>query len=258
MNIIKHVEEQIKKQFEITDEIRDFNQEKVLNAFRNNKIGLEHFSTVSGYGHDDIGREALDKTFADTFKAEKAIVRNHFVSGTHALACCLFGNLRHGEKLVSVVGTPYDTMQEVIGTAGDNETKRASLIGNGVLYDEVPLLNETDIDFEKLEKMVDDTTTMVLIQRSKGYSTRKSLSIETIEQGMFASCKKLETVVLSSALKEIGQNAFVMCKSLETIVLPTGLTTIGQSAFSGCSALKNVYYEKNRLNVNCGRNCLWL
>ncbi len=124
----------------------------------------------------------LDKVFAQVFCAEKALVRIHFASGTHTLACALFGNLRHGDKLISVAGAPYDTMQEVIGTAGDEETKRASLIGNGVLYDEVPLINNTEIDFEKLEQMVDKTTTMVLIQRSKGYSTRKSLSIETIEK----------------------------------------------------------------------------
>ena len=82
--------------------------------------------------------------------------------------------------MISVAGTPYDTMLEVIGTAGDEETKRASLIGNGVLYDEVPLLNGSEIDFDTLEKMVDDKTTMVLIQRSKGYSTRKSLTIDVI------------------------------------------------------------------------------
>ena len=142
----------------------------------------EHFYTVSGYGHDDLGREVLDKVFAQVFKAEKALVRIHFASGTHTLACALFGNLRHGDKLLSAVGTPYDTMQEVIGTMGDEETRRSSLIGNGVLYDEVPLINGMDVDFEKLEKMVDSSTTMVLIQRSKGYSTRKSLTIETIER----------------------------------------------------------------------------
>ncbi len=129
-----------------------------------------------------MGREVLDKVFAQVFKAEKALVRIHFASGTHTLACALFGNLRHGDKLISAVGTPYDTMQEVIGTMGDEETRRASLIGNGVLYDEVPLLNGTDVDYEKLEEMVDDKTTMVLIQRSKGYSTRKSLTIDVIEK----------------------------------------------------------------------------
>lgn len=180
--IIKQTEKELREQFDIIDEIRDFNQEKVLNAFIDNKVAPEHFYTVSGYGHDDLGREVLDKVFAQVFNTEKALVRIHFASGTHTLACALFGNLKYGDKLLSVAGTPYDTMQEVIGTMGDDETKRASLIGNGVLYDEVPLVNGMDIDFDRLEQMVDETTTMVLIQRSKGYSTRKSLTIETIEK----------------------------------------------------------------------------
>ncbi len=180
--IIAQAEKELNTQFQIIDEIRDYNQEKVLQAFIDNRVAPEHFYTVSGYGHDDLGREVLDKVFAQTFKAEKAIVRIHFVSGTHTLACALFGNLRHGDKLVSVVGTPYDTMQEVIGTMGDEETRRSSLIGNGVLYDEVPLKDGVDVDFDGIKQKVDKTTTMVLIQRSKGYSTRKSLTIETIEK----------------------------------------------------------------------------
>ncbi len=187
--IIKQAEKELASQFEIIDEIRDYNQEKVLQAFIDNKVAPEHFYTVSGYGHDDLGREVLDRVFAQVFKAEKAIARVHFVSGTHTLACALFGNLKYGDKLLSVAGTPYDTMQEVIGVMGDEETRRSSLIGNGVLYDEVPLINDTDIDFEKLEQMVDAKTTMVLIQRSKGYSTRKSLTIETIEK----ICKIVKT-----------------------------------------------------------------
>ena len=177
--IVNNAEAKVKKYFELVDEIKEYNQEKVLKAFCKNKIGLEHFSTVSGYGHDDMGREALDNVFADIFKAEKAVVRNHFVSGTHTLACCLFGNLRYGEKLVSVAGKPYDTMEEVIGTRGD---KRASLIGHGILYDEVDLLNETDVDFEGIRNKIDDKTNMVLIQRSRGYYLRKSLNIETIKK----------------------------------------------------------------------------
>jgi len=175
----RNIEKQLAEQFEIIDDIRDFNQKKVLDAFVENKVAAEHFMTVSGYGHDDMGREVLDKVFAQTFKAEKAIVRNHFVSGTHALACCLMGLLRYGEKLISVAGAPYDTMEEVIGTRGD---KRASLMGHGVLYDEIPLTDKMEVDFELLEKTIDKTCNMVLIQRSRGYSLRKSLDISTIEK----------------------------------------------------------------------------
>ena len=177
--IIEQAEQKVQEQFKHVDKIKEYNQEKVLNAFRKNKIGLEHFSTVSGYGHDDMGRETLDKTFADVFKTEAAIVRNHFVSGTHAIACALFGNLRHGEKLVSVVGTPYDTMEEVIGTRGNY---RASLMGHGVLYEEIPLVNNLYVDFDKLEKIIDKSVNMVTIQRSRGYSIRKSLDIETTKK----------------------------------------------------------------------------
>ena len=180
--LIKQAEKSLAKEFEQIDEIRDYNQEKVLNAFIENKVAPEHFYTVSGYGHDDLGREVLDRVFADVFKAEKALVRIHFASGTHTLACCLFGNLRPGDKLISVAGAPYDTMQEVIGTAGDDETKEDSLIAHGVLYDEIPLKDETEIDFEKLETSIDKTVKMVLIQRSKGYSTRKSLTMDVIEK----------------------------------------------------------------------------
>lgn len=181
LEIIKKAEKDLHEVFENIEEIRDYNQEKVLNAFIENRVAPEHFYTVSGYGHDDIGREVLDRVFADVFKAEKALVRIHFASGTHTLACCLFGNLRPGDKLISVVGSPYDTMQEVIGTLGDEETKEDSLIAHGIIYEEVPL-KDNDVDFDGISDAVDEKTTMVLIQRSKGYSTRKSLSIDTIEK----------------------------------------------------------------------------
>ena len=179
-DLIKKAEYELREQFEKIDEIRDYNQEKVLNAFVANKVAPEHFYTVSGYGHDDLGREVLDRVFADVFKAEKAIARVHFASGTHTLACCLFGNLRPGDKLISAAGTPYDTMLEVIGTAGDEDTKADSLIAHGIQYDEIPLKNGNEVDIEALEQAIDNTVTMVLIQRSKGYSTRKSLTVEEI------------------------------------------------------------------------------
>ena len=178
----KNAEKSLEKQFDLINEICCKNQKKVLKAFVENHVAPEHFYTVSGYGHDDLGREVLDKVFAQVFCAEKALVRIHFASGTHTLACALFGNLKAGDKLISVAGAPYDTMQEVIGTMGNEETKRSSLIGNGIFYEEVPLLNDIDINYTKLEKMIDSNTTMVLIQRSKGYSIRKSLTLDVIEK----------------------------------------------------------------------------
>lgn len=173
----KEAEELLRPEFSYIEDIRDYNQEKVLKAFIDNKVAPEHFYTVSGYGHDDLGKEILDNVFAQAFSAEKAIVRNHFVSGTHSIACALFGNLRYGDKLVSVTGTPYDTMLEVIGVT---TAKPESLIGHGVLYDEVALKEDGTVDFEGIASKIDETVTMVEIQRSRGYSLRPSVDIETI------------------------------------------------------------------------------
>lgn len=180
-DIVDCAQENCENIFKKIDEIAEYNQKKVLRAFNKNKIGEEHFYTVTGYGHDDLGREALDKVFADVFRAESAIVRPHFVSGTHTLACALFGNLKYGDRLVSIAGSPYDTMQQVIGSrkCDDFDT---SLIGNGIKYDEIPLKDGLEVDFENIEKYLWPDTKMVLIQRSRGYSLRKPLDISTIEK----------------------------------------------------------------------------
>ena len=178
--IVDEAEIILRERFLAIDKITEYNQKKVLDAFYNNKIGEEHFYTVTGYGHDDLGREALDKVFADSFKAEAAIVRPHFVSGTHTLACALFGVLHYNDRLVSIAGEPYDTMQEVIGSR-KCEDFDTTLIGHGVKYSEVPLKGE-DVDYENIEKYLLPDTKMVLIQRSRGYSLRKPLSIADIER----------------------------------------------------------------------------
>ncbi|MBR2069756.1 MAG: methionine gamma-lyase family protein [Candidatus Gastranaerophilales bacterium] len=178
--IVDEAENSLRNRFLEIDKITEYNQKKVLDAFYKNKIGEEHFYTVTGYGHDDMGRDALDKVFAEVFKAEAAIVRPHFVSGTHTLACALFGVLHYNDRLVSIAGEPYDTMQEVIGSrvCEDFDT---TLIGHGVKYTEVPL-NGEDVDYENIEKYLLPDTKMVLIQRSRGYSLRKPLSIADIER----------------------------------------------------------------------------
>ncbi len=174
---IIYAENELKEHFFEIERICDINQEKVLNAFIKNKIGEEHFYTVTGYGHDDLGREALDKVYADVFKAEAAIVRPHFVSGTHTLACCLFGILRCQDTLMSVTGTPYDTMETVIG---HKHKTRESLWGHGVDYIEIPMLDNTEIDYGAIIRNMTDKVKMVLIQRSRGYSMRKPISVEEI------------------------------------------------------------------------------
>ncbi len=175
--IIKKSEEEVKARFEEIDRIKEYNQEKVLQAFMDNKIGEEHFYTVTGYGHDDMGREALDKVFAQAFKAEKAIVRPHFVSGTHTIACVLFGLLRMGDTLMSATGTPYDTLEELIG----HKTKTPeSLWGHGVDYLEIPLIGDKLVDFGEIIRKMNDNVKVVEIQRSRGYNLRPSVSIDEI------------------------------------------------------------------------------
>lgn len=176
-DIIDNAQSSLLDIFSEIDKICEYNQEKVLNAFIKNKIGEEHFYTVTGYGHDDIGREALDCVFADIFKAEASIVRPHFVSGTHTLSCALFGILRHGDTLMSVVGEPYDTMQQVIGY---KHKTPESLYGHGVNYVQVDMINDQEIDYEGIKNKMNPSVKMVLIQRSRGYSIRKPISIDEI------------------------------------------------------------------------------
>lgn len=179
--IVNKAEAELFEEFKKIDEIAEYNQKKVLDAFCKNKIGEEHFYTVTGYGHDDLGREALDKVFADAFECEAAIVRPHFVSGTHTLACVLFGLLRYGDHMISIAGAPYDTMEEVIGKR-KGEYFETSLMGNGVEYDEIPLKDEFDVDFENIPNYIKPNTKLVLIQKSRGYSLRKSLSLDDIKK----------------------------------------------------------------------------
>lgn len=155
------------------------NLKKVLDSFRNHRVGVHHFAGVSGYGHDDLGRQTLDKVFADVMGAEAAAVRVQFVSGTHAIACCLFGVLRPGDEMLAVVGAPYDTLEEVIGLRGQNQ---GSLIEFGIRYRQLPLTREGTVDWHALSQAVGDSTRLVLIQRSCGYSWRSSLSIAEIEK----------------------------------------------------------------------------
>ncbi|MDZ8189790.1 MAG: methionine gamma-lyase family protein [Nostoc sp. ChiSLP02] len=155
------------------------NLKRVLDAFRNHRVGAHHFAGVSGYGHDDLGRETLDKVFAEVMGSEAAAVRVQFVSGTHAIACALFGVLRPGDEMLSVVGSPYDTLEEVIGLRGHGQ---GSLIEFGIKYRQLELTPEGGVDWEALSHAVLDKTRLITIQRSCGYSWRPSLSIADIEK----------------------------------------------------------------------------
>ncbi|MGD1861628.1 MAG: aminotransferase class I/II-fold pyridoxal phosphate-dependent enzyme [Leptolyngbyaceae cyanobacterium] len=155
------------------------NLNKVLTAMRQHKVGSHHFASVSGYGHNDLGRDTLDRVFADVMQAEAAAVRVQFVSGTHAIACALFGALRPGDELLSVTGSPYDTLEEVIGLRSD---RQGSLKEFGITYRELSLNMDGCVDWDQLQEAINPVTRMVLIQRSCGYSWRCSLTIAEIER----------------------------------------------------------------------------
>lgn len=150
---------------------------RVLEAFRAERVGVHHFAGVSGYGHDDLGRETLDRLYARVFGAEAAAVRIQFVSGTHAIAAALFGVLRPGDELLAIAGAPYDTLEEVIGTRGEGQ---GSLKDFGVSYRELALTESGEVDWQALTTAIRPNTRLALIQRSCGYSWRRSLSIDDI------------------------------------------------------------------------------
>jgi cystathionine beta-lyase family protein involved in aluminum resistance len=155
------------------------NLHRVLRVFRHHRVGPHHFASVSGYGHDDLGRQVLDKVFAEIMGAEAAAVRVQFVSGTHAIACALFGVLRPGDEMLAVAGAPYDTLEEVIGLRGQGQ---GSLVDFGVHYCQLELTPSGTIDWEALIGAIKPHTRLVHIQRSCGYAWRPSLSIQDIEK----------------------------------------------------------------------------
>ena len=181
-----------KEQFDYIEDVTEYNQLKVQKAFIDNGISESHFISSTGYGYGDRGRETLDKVWAEVFGAEDALVRHNFTCGTHTLATALFGVLRPGDKMLCVTGTPYDTIHGVIGISGEG---MGSLKDFGVEYNEVPLKDEK-VDFDAIEKAVDDTTTMVYIQRSRGYELRASLSVDEIGRVCSIVKKKNPNVIV--------------------------------------------------------------
>ncbi len=168
--------EELKERFLAIDETVEYNQLKVLKGFHKNRISEAHFAATTGYGYNDLGREGLEAVYADVFGAEDALVRPQLTCGTHALAVALAANLRPGDELLSPVGKPYDTLEEVIGI----RPSRGSLAEYDVTYRQVDLLADGSFDFDEIQKAVNERTKLVTIQRSKGYQTRPTLSVERI------------------------------------------------------------------------------
>ncbi len=177
-NLVNKVNEKIKSELDYIDDLCEKNSLRVLKAFKKNMITESHFNATTGYGYNDAGRDAVERVYADVLGAEDSLVRNQFISGTHALTVALFGVLRPNDIMLSVGGKPYDTLDEVIGI----EENPSSLKSFGIRYEQIDLV-EDDFDYEKIkEYLLNNKVKVLYIQRSKGYSTRKSIDILKLEQ----------------------------------------------------------------------------
>lgn len=168
--------EGLKDRFEQIDRVAEYNQYKVLDAMRKNRVSAQHFAATTGYGYDDAGRDTLERVYADAFRAPAALVRPQITCGTHALALALGANLCPGDEMLSVSGRPYDTLEEVIGL----RPSPCSLAEYGVTYSETELREDGSFDLDAIRSAINEKTKLVAIQRSKGYKTRPTLSVEQI------------------------------------------------------------------------------
>ncbi len=179
LDLVLEAEKNAFPHFERLNEIAEINQMRVMKAFSDNNVSESHFVPTSGYGYDDVGRDTLDKVYADIFQCEDALVRHNFISGTHALSTALFGVLRTGDTLLSVTGSPYDTLMEVIGVAG--APGNGSLKDFGIDYIETQLDNDSNPDYSKIKEILENKfIKAVFIQRSKGYGWRRTYSPKDI------------------------------------------------------------------------------
>lgn len=180
MELAKKAEEEVESEFLYYDEIKSYNEYKVLRAMQKCRLSDIHFNWTTGYGYNDIGREKVEEIFAEVFEAEDALVRSTIVNGTHALTLCLQGILRPGDEMISISSKPYDTLDQVIGLVEDEQ----SLKSYGISYKQVDLLSNGDFDKEGIREAMlsSKRLKMIYIQRSKGYSDRKSLSVQDIKE----------------------------------------------------------------------------
>lgn len=237
VEFIQKCEQKLEKSFKKIDEQADLNSLKVLNAFHKYQISEVHFNMTTGYGYGDLGRDTTEKVFAEVLGAEDALVRGQFISGTHALTVAFFSYLRPGDLLLSISGTPYDTLHEVIGI----KENTSSLKSFGVLYDEIDLVND-DFDDEKiLSYLKKKKVKMIEIQRSKGYSTRKSLSISKLDR-IISKIKKVSpsTIIMvdncycefveEKTPTEVGADVMVgsLIKNLGGGIAPNGAYIAGR------------------------------
>ena len=181
LEITADAEKKLEDRFAEADEICAVCQMKVLRAFQDNHINATHFDWSTGYGYDDPGREAVERVYASVFNTEAALVRPNIVNGTHAIATTLFGILAPGEELIEATGAPYDTLETVIGKHSDGRFT-GTILDYGILYKEVPLNDELDIDLDAVRKAISDKTRVIAMQRSTGYDWRPAISAESIRR----------------------------------------------------------------------------
>ena len=238
VQLVMEAEKDCREEFAKIDEVEYKNSLKVLSSFHKNEITESHFNATSGYGYNDLGRDGIEAVFRDVLGAEKALVRSQFISGSHALNVCFFALLRPGDLLLSISGKPYDTLDEVIGI----KENPSSLKSFGVLYDQIELV-DNDFDYERIEGYLKNHKVKVIeIQRSKGYSTRKSISIEKVEK-VISLIKKIDSSVIvmvdncycemvgTKEPTEVGADVIVgsLIKNLGGGIAPNGAYIAGRS-----------------------------
>lgn len=236
--IVVECENELTDEFKKIDDNKFFFSEQVLNSFKKNNLSENAFNSTTGYGYNDLGREIIEKVYADIFKSESAVVRSQFISGSHALNVTFFSLLRPGDLLLSISGCPYDTLHEVIGI----KENPSSLASFNINYHEIDLVND-DFDYEAIESYLKNTKVKVIeIQRSKGYSTRKSLSIEKLEKviKLIKSIDKDIIVMVDNCYCEfverktpieVGADVAVgsLIKNLGGGIAPNGAYVVGRS-----------------------------
>ncbi len=238
--LVNECEEQLTEIFKDVDRICEYNSKKVLEAFHKNNLSEYHFKETTGYGYNDEGREVIEKIYADIFKSESALVRTQFISGTHALTATLFGLLRPNDIMLSITGKPYDTLDEVIGL----KENASSLKSFNINYMQIDLV-DNDFDYEKIKKtLTENKIKLIEIQRSKGYSTRKSISIEKLEN-VIKEIRKIDKEVIimidncycefvnKKEPVEVGADIVVgsLIKNLGGGITPNGAYVVGKSKY---------------------------
>jgi len=240
IDLVKQSEKELTDKYKEIDEICEYNSLKVLKAFQDNKLSEIHFGQTTGYGYNDIGRETIESIYKDIFKTEDALVRSQFISGSHALTVALFSVLRPNDILLSITGKPYDTLDEVIGI----QENKSSLKSFGVKYEQIDLIND-DFDYEKIEKIIKSKKIKLIeIQRSKGYSTRKSINIDKVKKviELIKSIDKEIIVMIDNCYcefvskqepTEVGADIVVgsLIKNLGGGIAPNGAYIVGKKEY---------------------------